>query len=118
MSETRIDPAWRALHLRKACGEALSDEERAAYEAGLREIQQTEGFPGDIEMLRQLRAEIARLKAEHAELQAREAELDRQMAALEARLSPEVRALLGSDDEVTRLSSEAVREVDQWERQE
>lgn len=131
MSERRADPDWWALHLRKARGETLTDEERAAYEKGLRELQRGGMFPGDIETLRQLRAEMTRLKAECAELKALEAELDRQIAELEAKLSPDIRALLGTEvptavhpsdppggDEVTQLSEDAVREADQWERQE
>jgi hypothetical protein len=131
MSELRPNPAWSALRLRALHGECLTEEEQAVYEAGLRELQRGEKFPGDIETLLRLRAEIVRLKIENVALKAREAELDRQIAELEARLSPEVRALLRDDlattvhpapsngtAEVERLSEEAVREVDQWERQE
>jgi hypothetical protein len=95
------------------------------------ELQRGKTFPSDIETLRQLRAEVARLKAQCAELKSREEELDRQIAKLAAGLSPDVRALLDAEPpgtvpptvasskaEVARLSEEAVREVDQWERQE
>ncbi len=116
MNEPRLDPAWSALHLRKARGESLTDEERAVYEAGLRELEAGESYPRDLEELRRLRAELTRLKVENAELEARSAALDRQIAALEANLDPRVRELLG--DEVVQLSEDAVREVDQWERQE
>jgi chromosome segregation ATPase len=98
MSERHLDPVWRALHLRNACGETLSEEERAAYEAGLREIQQGESFPGTIEALRALRTELGRLRAEHAELAAKREALDRQIAALEARLSKRAKELLGVEE--------------------
>jgi hypothetical protein len=78
-------------------GESLTDQERAAYEAGLREIEAGESYAGDLEELRRLRAEVARLKAECAELEAQSLALDRQIAALEAKLSPRVRELLGAE---------------------
>jgi chromosome segregation ATPase len=89
------DPAWWSLHLRKARGETLTDEERAAYAAGLRPIEEAETFPGAVEELRRLRSEVTRLEAECADLEARRDTLDEQIAALEARLTPGARRLLG-----------------------
>jgi hypothetical protein len=94
MSERHADPVWRALHLRHASGDSLTDEERALYESGLRELEQGESFPGDLEELRRLRAELRRLKAENTELEAKSRALDQEIATLEAKLDPRIRALL------------------------
>jgi chromosome segregation ATPase len=88
-------PEWWSLHLRKARGESLSEEEQAAYEAGLRILEQGESYPGAVAELRRLRAEVTRLEAECAELEAQRGALDEQIAALEARLSLGARRLLG-----------------------
>jgi septal ring factor EnvC (AmiA/AmiB activator) len=98
MNEPRLDPAWSALHLRKARGESLTDEERAVYEAGLRELEAGESYPGDLEELRRLRAELQRLRAEHAELEAQRAAFDQEIARLEANLSRRAKELLGVED--------------------
>lgn len=98
MNEPQLDPVWSALHLRKVRGESLTDEERAAYEAGLRKLEAGESFPGDIEELRNLRAELQRLQAEHTELEAQRVAFDQEIARLEAKLSRRAKDLLGIKD--------------------
>jgi hypothetical protein len=91
-------PAWWQLHLRAARGERLSPEEQAAYEAGARELDETETMPGALSRLRQARAAIAQAEAECVDLRRQRDALDAEMAALEARLSRQTRQALGVAD--------------------
>ena len=80
------DEHWQALHRRAVMGEALSRADRAAYEAGCRQLDDGERLDGSLAQLRELRANIAAAETEQEHLRAREAELDARMADLELRL--------------------------------
>jgi cell division protein FtsB len=54
-----------------------------------------ERLDGNLERLRELRAQIAAAETDQQRLQAREVELDARIAALEARLDARTRQLLG-----------------------
>jgi hypothetical protein len=86
---------WQVLHRRVALGETLNAEEQAAYETGCQELDAEERLDGNLERLRELRAQIAAAETEQRRLQAREAELDARIVALEARLDTRTRQLLG-----------------------
>jgi len=77
---------WWILHLRMARGENLNTEEQAAYEAGLRQLNQEEILNVDVATLRKGRAEVAALEAQNAQLQTRRNTLEAEIAALETAL--------------------------------
>lgn len=89
---------WWVLHLRAARGDRLSAVERAAYEAGLRELQHGEILDGDLAALREARAAVVSLEAEHEQRRKRREELEADIAALEAALGERTRQLLGVTD--------------------
>ena len=86
---------WQVLHQRVAMGEMLSVAEQAAYEAGCQELDAEERLDGNLERLRELRAQIAAVETEQRRLQAQAAELDARIMALEARLDTRTRQRLG-----------------------
>jgi chromosome segregation ATPase len=86
---------WQILHRRVALGETLTTAEHTVYESGCQEMDAEERLDGNLERLRELRAQIAAAKTEQQRLQAREAELDSRITALEARLDARTRQLLG-----------------------
>jgi len=86
---------WQILHRRMALGETLTTAEPAVYESGCQEMDAEERLDGNLERLRELRAQIAAAETDQQRLQAREAELDARIAALEARLDARTRQLLG-----------------------
>jgi len=86
---------WQGLHQRVVMGEALSAAEQAVYEAGCEELDAEERLDGNLERLRELRAQIVAAEAEQQRLREHEAELDARIAALEARLDTRTRQLLG-----------------------
>jgi hypothetical protein len=86
---------WQVLHQRVAMGETLSAAEQAAYEAGCQELDTEERLDGNLERLRELRAQIAAAETEQQRLRAQEAALDARIVALEARLDTRTRQLLG-----------------------
>ena len=90
--------AWWQLHLRAARGERLGPEEQTAYEAGARELDETEPLGGSLDRLRHARAAVTQAEAECANLHRQRAALDSEMAALEARLSQRTRQALGVAD--------------------
>jgi hypothetical protein len=83
------------LHRRVALGETLSPAEQAMYQSGCQELDAAERLDGNLERLRELRAQIAVVETEQRRLQAQEAELDTRILALEARLDTRTRHLLG-----------------------
>lgn len=89
---------WWPLHLRVARGEKLTAEERATYNAGLKQLHQEEVIPGDLTALRQAKVQVAALEAGNARLQAQRQALDAEIAALEARLDDRTRQLLNAKD--------------------
>src|SRR5207247_10201753 len=86
---------WQVLHQRVALGGTLSAAEQASYEAGCQELDAEERLDGNLERLRQLRAQIAAVETEQRRLQAQAAELDARIMALEARLDTRTRQRLG-----------------------
>jgi len=86
---------WQGLHQRVVMGETLSPAEQAVYEAGCEELDAEEWLDGNLERLRELRAQITAAEAEQQRLRAHGAELDARIAALEARLDTRTRQLLG-----------------------
>ena len=89
------DQDWRQLHQRDALGEELSAEERAVYEVGLKRLDEDESYPGQLILLRQMRAQTAALEAEQDELKARHDALKAEIAAVEATLDEPTRKALG-----------------------
>ena len=89
---------WWPLHLRAVSGEALSVEERAAYEMGLRELHAEEEIAGDLATLRATRAAVAAAEAEAARLHALQLELAAKIRVLEAALPEQTRHALGVTD--------------------
>ena len=86
---------WQILHRRVAMGETLNPAEQAVYQSGCQELDAAEKLDGNLERLRELRAQIAAAETEQRRLQAQEAELDARIMALEARLDTRTRQLLG-----------------------
>ena len=86
---------WQVLHQQVALGGTLSAAEQAAYEAGCQELDAAERLDGNLERLRELRAQIAAAETEQQRLREREAELDARIVALESRLDMRTRQLLG-----------------------
>jgi predicted RNase H-like nuclease (RuvC/YqgF family) len=86
---------WQGLHQRVVMGETLNAAEQAVYEAGCEELDAEERLDGNLERLRELRAQIAAAEAEQQRLRAHGAELDARITALEARLDTRTRQLLG-----------------------
>jgi len=86
---------WQVLHQRVALGGTLSAAEQTAYEAGCQELDAEERLDGNLERLRELRAQIAAAETEQQRLREREAELDARIVALESRLDIRTRQLLG-----------------------
>ena len=86
---------WQGLHQRVVMGETLNAAEQAVYEAGCEELDAEERLDGNLERLRELRAQIAAAEAEQQRLRAHGAELDARIIALEARLDTRTRQLLG-----------------------
>ena len=89
---------WQVLHRRMMQGEMLNAAEQAVYEAGCQAFDAEERLDGNLERLRELRAQIAAAELEQQRLREREAELDARIVALEARLDTRTRQLLGIGD--------------------
>lgn len=85
---------WQVLHRRVASGETLTTAEQAVYESGCQAMDAEERVDGNLERLRELRAQIAAAEMEQQHLKAREAELDARIVAREARLDTRTRQLL------------------------
>jgi hypothetical protein len=90
--------AWWEFHRRAANGEPLTAEERAVYEAGLKQLHEDELSVVDLTEIRQLRKMIADLEASNARLRAECAALEARVAAAEASLSERTRQLLHAED--------------------
>ena len=86
---------WQILHRRAVTGDTLSAAEQTVYDAGCRELDAEERLEGNLERLRELRAQIAAAETEQQALRRREEELDARIAGLEARLDARTRQLLG-----------------------
>jgi hypothetical protein len=90
--------AWWALHLRVARGESLDAADRAAYEAGLKQLHREERLEHGAESLRRARATVQTLEAEHTRLHGQRERLDAEIAAMEAMLDAGTREQLALKD--------------------
>jgi len=90
--------AWWPLHLRVARGESLEGEERAAYEAGLAQLHQSENLAAGPALLSQARGAVQVLEAEYARLHAQREQLEAEIAALETVLDAGTREPLAKKD--------------------
>jgi hypothetical protein len=97
MSELEFEKWW-ALHIRSARGESLTDDERALYHKGLRELHGQEALFEDLDSMRKAREAVMALDSRCDQLHARRKQLKERIAHLEASLSPEVRRSLGIED--------------------
>ena len=86
---------WQMLHRRVALGEPLNPAEQAVYQSGCQELDAEERLDGNLERLRELRAQIAAAETEQQRIREREADLDARIVALESRLDMRTRQLLG-----------------------
>lgn len=87
---------WWPLHRRAACGEALTPQERVAYEAGLRELDETEVLHEDFALAEIAKKQISALLDEKADLKTRHETLTAQIDALEAALKEKNNMLVGA----------------------
>jgi hypothetical protein len=87
--------SWWALHLRKAKGETLSDQELRSYNQGAEVLDAEEDLAGGVAAMKARRLRVLRLKAENALMHKRCEELDRQIAALEGQLDERSKRLFG-----------------------
>jgi len=80
MDQTALQE-WQRLHVRVVCGETLSSKEQADYQAGLRELEQSESIGTvTIDRIKEMRQKIRKLDAERLRL---EAEVGRLWAGLD-----------------------------------
>ena len=86
---------WWPLHRRAASGGALSDEERAVYESGLRELEAEENLGVNLRDVRMARERVVALEREYTQLQDEIDALRARIAAEEERLNEPTRQLLG-----------------------
>jgi hypothetical protein len=89
---------WWTLHLRVARNENLTAEEKACYEAGLKQLQQEEVGGNGAARIRELRAAVSALQADYNQLHAKSEKLETEITALEASLDERGRQLLGVED--------------------
>jgi hypothetical protein len=97
MEDLKYETWWK-LHERAVRGETLNHDERAAYEAGLRELHEDEVLSGDLALLREAREAVMQLDAKCDALQAQRRKLKDEAARLESVLSKEARKLLGIEE--------------------
>jgi hypothetical protein len=96
MSQPDDKSFWWALHLRKARGEALSEQEQQVYDAEIaRQDREAPGLNHDLAALKAMREQIRFFAQENVQLRGRLTELDRQIRAVEAALSEETQKVLG-----------------------
>ena len=89
---------WWELHIRKARGETLSEEEERVYQAELTR-QEAEATPLtiDVAALKQLHEEFLSLRGENHKLQTRLANLENEIQRVEQQLSRDTRQAIGID---------------------
>ncbi len=95
MNQQASQPTWWDLHLRKARGEALSENEQALYEAEIARHDQEMPLRGGLEALKTLRATVVSLAQENAALRERVAQLEAEVRAVEQTLNQQTREFLG-----------------------
>jgi|CXWL01.1.fsa_nt_gi cell division protein FtsB len=89
---------WWVLHVRRARGESLSQEEMATYESELKRLHDDEILAEDLPALRQARQAVIDLDRRCDQLQTRRQNLKQEIARLESALSDETRQQLGIED--------------------
>ena len=96
--EKEVYEKWWPLHLRKALGQPLSDEERAFYELQLKKLDDEEVIVENLEEMRALKQRIREGIAELRRLTEERIRLEAKVAALEAALPDRVRKALAVED--------------------
>jgi hypothetical protein len=96
VENTTNPPAWWELHLRKARGERLSEQEQQLYDAEMaRHDRESAPLRTDLAALKQMRKQVLTLARMNSQLRARVEELDQEMHRIEHLLSRETREALG-----------------------
>jgi hypothetical protein len=99
MSQANPPRDWWDLHLRKARGEPLSEEEQRAYEAELaRQDRDAPPLLPDLDSLKKMREQVRQLARSNAELNGRARDLEQAIQRVEQSLSRETRQALGVED--------------------
>ena len=87
---------WWELHLRKARGESLNEEEQLRYDAELaRQEREATPLQTDLLSLKALRTEVFALQSTNEQLHSRLAELKKEIHSIEQSLSQQIRQALG-----------------------
>lgn len=88
---------WQKLHGRRMARETLSSEEQAEYETACRELdaEEEQQLDGNLQLLRDLRVQIAQAEAETQRLRQEVIKQDARIAQMEARLDTRTKQLLG-----------------------
>lgn len=87
---------WRGLHLRKARGESLSEDEQRFYDSELaRQDREAPPLKSDIEVLKKMRAQLAELGKVNDELRSRWTKLNQEIRIVEQSLPQQTREALG-----------------------
>ena len=87
---------WWGLHLRKARGERLSEEEEDFYDSELaRQDREAPALQNGIEVLKKMRAQLAELGKVNDELRSRWTELNQEIRVVEQSLTQKTREALG-----------------------
>ena len=90
---------WWGLHLRRARGESLSQEEQRYYDSELaRQDQEAAPLNTDLESLKKIRAQLVELGKVNEILHSRWAALNQEIRVVEQALTPQSRAALGVQD--------------------
>jgi hypothetical protein len=88
---------WQRLHLRTASGDTLSAEEQTFYEAGRRELDQSEDIgAGTIARIAQMKQKLTLMEAERTALTEERLRLEKEIARLEAALDDRTRRQLAA----------------------
>ena len=87
---------WWDLHLRKARGELLTEDEQRSYDAELvRQERQAPPLIVDLSSLKQLRTEVSALSKTNEQLHVRLAEVEKEIHTIAQSLSQQTREALG-----------------------
>jgi uncharacterized membrane protein YccC len=87
--------SWWDLHLRRARGATLTEEEQEKYDAEITRQDRDDKLPQNLENLKRLRAEVWRSAQENVQLRARVAALENEIRSVERSLSKQTREVLG-----------------------
>jgi hypothetical protein len=96
MSASSGPRSWWELHLRKARGEALTEQELREYDQEMaRQDREAPPLTGDLGELRNLREKVLALAQGNATLRNRIGELENEIKAVEQSLGRQAREALG-----------------------